>query len=63
MDSAFTAQNNPAVISLLEQEANAHTLLDVIVFEEATKLQQSAEWVMRAIKSAFPRCKDSIHFE
>jgi DDE superfamily endonuclease len=63
VDSAFSTAKNSFLVKSSENYANANTALEMLRMEQATSLRQAAEWGMRAIQSAFPRLKDTIHYE
>lgn len=63
MDSAFVSKNNPAVIKKSDHLNHASYELEMITMIQATSLQQSAEWGMHPLQSAFPRIKQTIKFD
>ncbi len=62
VDSAF-ARNNYTFLIKSEKPAVDMTLEQMNLAVEATSMQQSAEWGMRAFQASFPRVKDRIEFE
>jgi DDE superfamily endonuclease len=63
MDSAFAAVNNPAIVRSSKNITHAHSPEEIVIFQQATKLRQAAEWGMRAIQSAFPRMRCTLTYE
>jgi len=64
VDSAFARARYPFLIkSGTHASARASTAAEVILERDATSARQAAEWGMRALQSAFPRCKDRMIYE
>jgi len=64
VDSAFARARFPFLIKSGSSAAwSANNAEDVLLEREATSARQAAEWGMRALQSAFPRCKDRMVYE
>ncbi len=61
VDSAFSMKRCPFLIKLGKKK-HRETALARRIRHQATFLQQSAEWGMRALQGSFPRLKDRIIF-
>jgi hypothetical protein len=67
-DSAFAAKKCNFIVWLLgtvDIEANDRLVLPnrLLVNQEATSIQQSAEWGMSTMKASFPRLRDLLIFD
>lgn len=62
LDSAFAGEY-PFVIRSSQNVNMARDEMEMVLFQEATSLRQSAEWGMRALQGAFPRLKDRMRYE
>ncbi len=68
VDSAFRMRNAPYIIKSSQNSfvgvgpTTQAQQLDLIKEQQATSMQQSAEWGMRAIQSSFPRLNDKFPF-
>jgi DDE superfamily endonuclease len=62
-DSAFVAKDNPAVLRTAKKRQNNMSAREKLRWKQATQFRQTAEWGMRAMKSAFPRIKEKIMYE
>ena len=63
VDSAFSKKNYPFLIKSSQSDPDSDNPLDYIVNSEATSMQQSAEWGMRAVQASFPRLKDRLIYK
>lgn len=63
VDSAFCSVDRKYIIKSGDDLTMCKSAKDIGIQRQATSLRQASEWGMRAIQSAFPRLKDTIHYE